>query len=262
MSDTLPENTANSARQFDAAVVIPTLLRPSLLQAVRSVFAQQGISSVQVLIGIDKPLGDVKIIDQIKSESPANCLVSVLDLGYSTSVRHGGIHLAQDGGALRTILSYAANSRYVAYLDDDNWWANDHLATLKERIQGFDWAFSKRWFVDPNTLQPICVDEWESLGPDAGVYQAKFGGFVDPNTLMIDKIACEPALRLWCFPMPGEEKGMSADRMVFRYLRQQAKWCCTGKATCFYRLNADERHPECLQAMHNLPHHGPAIRMS
>jgi len=262
MNYTIPEDSAGSARQFDAAVVIPTVLRPSLLQAVRSVFAQQGIASVQVLIGIDKPLGDATIIDQIKSETPANCLVSVLDLGYSTSVRHGGIHLARDGGSLRTILSYAANSRYIAYLDDDNWWAADHLATLKESIRGVEWAFSKRWFFDPDTLQPLCVDEWESVGPGAGGYAAKFGGFVDPNTLMIDKVTCEPMLRLWCFPMPGEEKGMSADRVVFQYLRQQAKWRGTGKATCFYRLDPAERHPACLQAIRAAVRQGAATGIS
>ena len=37
----------------------------------------------------------------------------MLDLGYSTPQRSGGTYPSYYGGALETILSYAANSRYV-----------------------------------------------------------------------------------------------------------------------------------------------------
>ena len=40
---------------FDVAVVIPSLLRPTLPRALRSVFAQDFQGSVQILIGIDAP---------------------------------------------------------------------------------------------------------------------------------------------------------------------------------------------------------------
>ncbi len=33
------------------------------------------------------------------------------------------------------MLSYLANSRYVAYLDDDNWWADDHLSAMHARCR-------------------------------------------------------------------------------------------------------------------------------
>src|SRR5262249_10922795 len=112
---------------FAVAVVIPTVRRGSLVRAVRSVYAQDIAGTIQVLIGIDQPLGDGSALTQIERECPAHCLLSVFDLGYSTSVRHGGLHPSHDGGVLRTLLSYAAHSRYVAYLDDDNWWAPNHL---------------------------------------------------------------------------------------------------------------------------------------
>lgn len=234
---------------FAVAVVMPTLLRPTLLRAAESVFAQQDIPHGQLLIGIDKALGDRGLIETVLGKKPPHWAVTVLDLGYSTSVRHGGVHAARDGGALRTILSYSANSRYVAYLDDDNWWAPDHLSSLLRAIQGRGYAWSQRWFVDPQTLQALAVDVWESVGPEAGIFQP-LGGFVDPNTLMIDKVQCEPVLRWWSQPLPGDATALTADRSVFRELRGHYAGICTRRPTCYYVMNPDDDiQPERMAAI-------------
>lgn len=150
---------------------------------------------------------------------------------------------------MRTILSYAARSRLVAYLDDDNWWAADHLSTLTRAVAGHDWAFSLRWYVDADTDTPLCVDRWESVGQSAGVFEKKYGGFVDPSCLLIDKVACESALRLWCHPLPGDTTGMSADRTVFAYLRGK-RGIGTERATAYYRMGAsDANHSARLRWM-------------
>jgi FkbM family methyltransferase len=223
---------------FIAAVVIPTILRPSLMFAVESVFAQSLPPGCgQLLIGIDKAIGDRCLIDQILANKPDNWAVTVLDLQYSTSVRHGGLHAAQDGGALRTVLSYCANSRYIAYLDDDNRWAPDHLSSLLETIAGHDYAYTYRWFVDPASGEPLVIDTWESVGPLAGIFANRFGGFVDPNTLMIDKTRCESTLPCWTTPIANDPIGKSADRRVFRSLNTWYSGKCTGTATCFYKMD-------------------------
>jgi hypothetical protein len=46
---------------FAAAVVIPTLLRPSLAVALNSVFVQDISGRIQVLIGVDLPQGDLAV---------------------------------------------------------------------------------------------------------------------------------------------------------------------------------------------------------
>ncbi len=235
---------------FSVTVVTSTILRPSLKKAAMSVFAQRITGRGQFLIGIDRPLGDRNIIDEVLQARPENWTVSIVDLGYSTSVRHGGLHLCQAGGSLRTIMSYAAHSRHVAYLDDDNWWDPDHLCTLLEAVQGHDWAFSLRWFVEANSDVPLAVDRWESVGPDAGVFRPRFGGFVDPNTLLLDKIACEPVLRWWSVPLLGDAKGMSEDRNVFAALRQSYRGRGTRRATCFYKMDPhDGLHAKRMNAM-------------
>jgi len=221
-----------------AAVVIPTTLRPSLKQAVESVFAQAFSGSIQILIGIDRFAGDVAIIDQLCTSRPSHCAVQVLWPGYSTSIRNGGLALSGDGGALRAVLSYLANSAHVAYLDDDNWWATTHLSQLRRATEQADWAFSLRWYVHPATRRPICVDIWESVGPGKGLFNGNFGGFVDPSSLMINKLACAFAPQYWNFPLEGDP--MSADRSVFAYLATHHKACGTGQPTSFYALNPND----------------------
>ncbi len=219
---------------------MPTILRPSLVRTLKSIFAQDFPGRIQILLGIDFKKNDPAVIDDACRQIPSHCAVCVFDLGYSTSTRHGGLHPAADGGALRTIMSYAANSRYIAYLDDDNWWAPQHLSSLRRAIEGFHWAFSFRWFVDPDSGKPLCIDEWESAGPGSGVFRRSLGGFVDPNCLMIDKLACEPVLRWWTIPVRGDKAGLTQDRNVFHLLKKHFAVGWTGKATCYYEMDVND----------------------
>jgi hypothetical protein len=233
--------------QAAVAVVIPTMLRPSLVRALTSVFAQEFDGRIQILVGIDKPQGSIEMLDATGRMAPSHCVVQALYPGYSTSVRHGGLCDACDGGALRTILSYMANAPLIAYLDDDNWWGPRHLATLARAIEPVDWAFSLRWFVHPSTERPICIDAWESVGPGGGVYENS-GGWVDPNCLMIRRTRCAPVIPWWTVPLPGDQNGMSADRLVFDYLRRNRKSAGTAEASAFYTLDPnDGLHPMRLE---------------
>jgi len=48
---------------MDAAVVIPTVLRPHLTQALHSIFAQQFSGRIHIMIGIDTIKGDLALIE-------------------------------------------------------------------------------------------------------------------------------------------------------------------------------------------------------
>ena len=148
------------SQPFDVAVVIPTILREGLLRAVRSIYAQDFTGRVQILVGIDGASGSRHNLEILQEECPADAALCILDPGYSTAKQNGGLYSASSGGSLRTVLSYMAHSEFVAYLDDDNMFAPNHLSALCEAIDGHDWAFSHRWFVDPATLHPVCIDEW------------------------------------------------------------------------------------------------------
>jgi hypothetical protein len=175
-------------------------------------------------------------------------VVQVYYPGYSTSARHGGLSPARDGGVLRCVLSYLANSPYIAYLDDDNWWRADHLQLLRAAMTHADWAFSLRWFVHPTSRRAVCVDQWESLGPGLGIFNSEFGGFVDANCLMLNKVACEPVVCEWNRPLEGDPKGMSADRNVFSVLLRYFRGAGTAQPTTFYSMDpSDDRHAIRLQ---------------
>lgn len=217
---------------YDTAVIIPTTLSPVLQRSVRSVYEQDFPGTVQIMVGIDVVRGSKDILTRLEKECPKNMTLTVIDIGYSTSKRHGGIYANWSGGSLRTILSFAANSKYLAYLDDDNWWAPGHLSDLMDTIEGYAWAYSYRWYVNPFDDSPMCIDEWESVGPGKGYYKKRFNGFVDTNCLMMDKLQCHWVLPAWC--IAKNKKGAGVDRVVFEKLQTQFESNCTGNATAYY----------------------------
>lgn len=230
-------------KPFDAAIVMVTVVRDTFAQALQSVFAQTFAGRIQVLVGVDRWVGDRAAVEALTRQSPSHVAVTTLDLGYSTSQRHGGLYPSHYGGALKTILSYAANSRYVTYLDDDNWYAPDHVASMLAAVNGKAWAFSLRHFVDAASGNLLCPDTWESLGPGRGVYAQAQGGFVDTNCFFIDKLACNDVFPEWA--MTRFAGGTGGDRQVLEKLRDRPFG--TNRAhTLFYRTRLKGLHPYLL----------------
>jgi hypothetical protein len=201
------------------------------------VFRQDFAGRIQLLIGVDVHHGDVGVLDAIRAACPERITLTILDPGYSTSVRHGGLFANAYGGSLRAVLSLLANSNRLAYLDDNDWYAPSHLRTLAAAMDGKQWAFSYRWLVDPSTLWPICRDEWDSVGPGAGINAARFGGFVQPSTLMLDRQACLYALPLWSQALFPD--GSGEDRLIFEALHKNFTYAGSGQYSCYCTLNRE-----------------------
>ena len=197
----------------DVAVVMPTVGRSELVRAMRSVFAQTFEGRVQLAIGVDVARGDFALLEAALEERPAHVSALVLRLPYSTSLRHGGVHTPYDGGALRGLLSLAANARYVAYLDDDNEWLPEHLRLLHAAVQGKLWAFSQRMLVDEETGRDLGVDIWDNAGPNRG-RMARWGGFADTNCLIVDKRQAAHHFGAWAQTLDCKP-GFLADRRFF-----------------------------------------------
>ena len=73
------------------------------------------------------------------------------------------------GGALKTFLSYAANSLYVTYLDDDNWYAPEHLSTMLAAIAGKTHQIDRLYI----------ARQQDSPGSAGGAHQAQYGDWYD-----------------------------------------------------------------------------------
>jgi hypothetical protein len=197
----------------DVAVVMPTILRPRIVTAVDSVFRQTFRGRIQLMIGVDKAADSPAPLEAALARRPGNVSALVLELPYSTSVRHGGVHPATDGGSLRAILSFMANARHVAYLDDDNAWEPEHLAGLLEAVQGKPWAYAQRMLIDETDGRELGVDRWDSVGPYAGRFAEK-GGHVDVNCLLVDKVAAARLMGRW-----AEGPREMSDRVFFAGLK-------------------------------------------
>ena len=233
----------NIQTPFDIAIAMTTVVRPTLAQAIRSVYAQRFGGRIQVLIGIDRWQGERAMLDALVAESPSHVSVTQLELGYSTSQRHGGLYPSHYGGALKTLLSYAANSRHVAYLDDDNWYAPDHVATMLDAVHGKAWAFALRNFIEGRSGEFLCPDTWESLGPRRGVYAQAQGGFVDTNCYVIDTQQCSDVFPEWA--MTRFAGGTGGDRQVLQRLLDRP-WGTNGAHTVNYRQGLKGMHPYLL----------------
>jgi hypothetical protein len=207
------DDRPDTQRPFDIAVVMPTIVRPCITRALDSIFRQDFSGSIQIIIGIDRPVGDIQTLIDAFEKRPAHIAAYVIALPYSTSQRHGGVHSALDGGALRAILTLSAHTQHVAYLDDDNAWQPNHLRLLSSTIVGKAYAFSRRMLVHEDSHLPIAIDRWDSVGPGRGRF-ADSGGFVDPNCLLVDKIAIANHLGRWSSTLNGQQ-GLTADRNFF-----------------------------------------------
>jgi hypothetical protein len=67
---------------------------------------------------------------------------------------------------------------------------------------------------------------------------------------MFDKLACEPAIRWWTIPLPGDSIAMSADRHIYSYMQERSAPASSGLITTYYAVQADDGlHPFRLRMM-------------
>jgi hypothetical protein len=253
------------AKRALVTVVIQTVGRQSLVRAVKSILNQSILKNgrgarVDVWIGVDNDrfgtLQDVRAEIDAMSAGVPDFSVFWLDIGYTTSLRGPGVHNNLFGGSLRTVLTFLAKSRWVAYLDDDDWWHTQHLELLVNAIQGKKWAWSLCWFTDGTTEKTLGVDVLESAGPGQGVYAKSFGGFVRPSALMLDKLACMPLLHLWSIsPL---KTGGGQDRAMFHGLLKMPEVGATHKPTVYYAMDPNDTNHEIRLKL--LKKHNPELQ--
>lgn len=227
---------------FDVAVVMFTKRTGPLAAAVRSVYAQQFSGRVQILVGVDGPQGDRAALAALAREAPPTMALTVVDPGYSTARSRGGLYAPEAGGALRTVLSFLANARRVAYLSEFGRYAPDHLDRLVRAIGDKAWAFTERWYADARSGQVICRDSWESVGPGKGVFAKSEGGFAAADTLIVDKLACHGALIAWS---DADTQGRGEDHRFFRAIKALPHGS-TGEPTVYTGIFLEGQHPFML----------------
>jgi glycosyltransferase involved in cell wall biosynthesis len=231
----------------DVSIVIISIGRKSLTRAVMSIFSQKYDGNIQILIGLDGDFyGNAESIKEfIIKACPGNMYITWIDVGYSTSKRHGGVHHCFFGGSLRTSLSFLAQSKYVMYLDDDDWLSENHCTEIMAVIEDNFWAFALCFYADGNLEKEICEDLLESVGINRGLYKDDFGGFVRPSGLLINKLKLASILHLWADAL--SPSGDGEDRLMFNQLRNLAHGF-TGRASVYYAIDPkDSMHAKRIE---------------
>jgi len=188
-------------------VVTPTTGNPCVLRAVESV-AAQSYKPVQHLVVIDNPEAPAKIKSAIRQYN-----VDVIELPYATGKDRFNGHRIYGASA------FLGKGDFFCYLDEDNWFDPDHIASLIEVIRrGFAWAFSFRKIVDIEG-NFICNDDCESLGkwPSA---LAENDYLIDTNCYLLPRMAAVVSSPVW-YRQAREPNVPEADRALLSFLLAQ-----------------------------------------
>lgn len=150
-------------------------------------------------------------------------------------------------GAIHAILPYLLQEDIFCFLDDDNWYDENHVKYLAEFIQQhqLDYAYSLRK-VYTSDYQFLCDDNFESLGfwkisatetMSFGKQKYQFSTednphFIDTNTYAITREISFSLSSAWY-------SGIGNDKQVFNTLLQlNVRGGCTAKRTAHYKLNS------------------------
>lgn len=187
-------------------VVTPTTGDSAVLRAIESV-AAQSYPSVQHLVVIDNPEASAEIKNAIRQYK-----VDVIELPYATGKDRFLGHRIY-GASI-----FLGKGDFFCFLDEDNWFDADHIASLIEVIErGFAWAFSLRKIVDFEG-NFICNDDCESLGKWPSVEDER-DYFIDTNCYFLPRRAAVNSCWVW-FRRVREPGRFNPDRLLTNVLRQ------------------------------------------
>ena len=152
----------------------------------------------------------------------------LIQLPYNTG------HSQYNGHRIYGAMSYIANGDYLCFLDQDNWYENNHIESRVDVIQqGNDWAYSLRKIVSQEGRY-ICNDDCESLGKWNSVINDKF---IDVNCFMIPKMAAINFSPYWYRRARHPQEQPEVDRILSPYMMQtQTEFDTNGQYTINYRV--------------------------
>ena len=201
-------------------VITPTVGQPHLKRAIESV-QQQTYPNIQHLV-----VGDGVDISWKLPKS-----IDFLRLPYN--VGEGRFN----GHRIYGACTYLAKGDYICFLDDDNWFDDDHVASLMAVIErGNTWACSLRKIIDTDG-EFVCNDNCESLGK----WPSIFGNhFVDVNCYMLPKMLAVAMSPVWYrkFREPGQ---MEIDNAMMAFLHgSNATYDSTKQYSVNYKVGNSE----------------------
>jgi hypothetical protein len=205
-----------------ATVIIPTTGSFDLRKAVDSVLLQTYPTTCYVVIDGDENW--LKTCDQLGHYTNHNLKIARLPINVGAN----GFY----GHRVYAAFTHLVNTKYVLYLDQDNWFDSNHVETCINTIEKNDlqWSYSLRKIYSKEAVY-LCNDDCESLGK----WQTYHGvNHVDTNSYCIKTEIAIKLAQAW-------HGGWGQDRVFLSAISQYfGKYDCTGKYTVNYRVDGGE----------------------
>lgn len=207
-------------------VITPTVGSPKLADAVRSVQSQT-YKNITHLIVVDGAEHFNSAVDNIPFGTDSN--IQILPLPYNTGKTGGDFY----GHRIYAGVPHLINSDYIFFLDEDNWYESDHVASLVEVLErGNDFTHSLRQIYEPDKTY-VCHDNCEALGKWPIYFTHQDPQYlIDTSSFAFKREFLQKTCHLW-------HSGWGGDRRYFYSVMNQAKWDSSDKHTLCYRLDGN-----------------------
>lgn len=217
-------------------ILTPTNGSPKLKDAILSV-QKQTYGNLEHLIVVDGYEYEHQTNDAIRAawrEMPDGTERSTrsIVLPYNTGKTGGNFY----GHRIYAAFPHLINSDYIFFLDNDNWYESDHVASLVEVLErGNDFAYSFRQIYEPDKTY-VCHDNCEALGkwPIFFTYnKAEKQHLVDTSSFAFNTKFLQLTSHFW-------HHGWGGDRhYLHNALNYNPKWDTNYKHTLCYRLDGN-----------------------
>lgn len=212
-----------------AVVITPTVGSPKLADAIRSV-QEQTYSNIRHLVIADghKEYSDAMmdiVLDTVKVPPAKN----IQTTSVPTNTGANGFN----GQRIYASYPHLVDEYYVFFLDEDNWYEPDHVASMIDTMEtkDLDWAFSLRKIFSPDK-EFIAEDNCESLGKWPIYFTHDNPQYlIDTSAFAFRKDFIQNCCHLWHSGAWGE------DRRFFYAIKDRTDWDTNGKHTLCYRVD-------------------------
>ncbi len=211
----------------DVAIITATTGHPNLKKCIESVANQKcNCSFIHVLV-IDGNEYKEKVNNILLNCSYNKNNLHIIQLPESCGKDKYNGHLIYAG------FSYIYKTKYICFLDNDNWFLHNHLNSLFNLCESknLHWAYSLRQIYNED-LNYICDDNCESLGLLHPVWYNNSKYHVDTNCYFINRnvmFHCTNSLI-------GKSRSNvpEPDELLYKYLIKFHKFTCTKLHTVAY----------------------------
>jgi glycosyltransferase involved in cell wall biosynthesis len=205
------------------AVITPTVGTDYLEKNLESVFKQTY-----------KNLNHIVVCDGPQYEDKVRNITKKFKLNPILLPENTGAN-GYNGHRIYGSIPFLINADYFIFLDEDNWIEPNHVSSLVDAVNGYDWSFSLRKIIDKEN-DFICNDDCESLGLwHTCLSPNEF--FVDVGCYFLPKKLVIQTAPIWYRRARHPQEQPEVDRLLIQILRQnKTRYQTTGEYTLNYRV--------------------------